>query len=60
LENIVTNTEYNPERFDPTVLDLPLRREWEHFAGFGWSDQRIADRLGLKTNTLQKLKERAS
>lgn len=33
--------------------DRELREEWEHFRGFRWSDERIAERLGVKWNTVQ-------
>ncbi|SLF47884.1 Uncharacterised protein [Mycobacteroides abscessus subsp. abscessus] len=29
-----------------------LREEWQHFRGFGWPDERIADRLNVKWNTV--------
>lgn len=45
-----------PEEFAPIPLDaLPdreLREEWEHFKDFGWSDQRVAERLDLNWNTV--------
>ncbi|MGL5442545.1 MAG: hypothetical protein ACRDDJ_08760 [[Mycobacterium] stephanolepidis] len=31
-----------------------LRGEWEHFKGFGWSDHRIAERLGIQGDTVKK------
>ncbi|MBV8861263.1 MAG: helix-turn-helix domain-containing protein [Mycobacterium sp.] len=35
------------------IPDPELREEWEHFRGFGWSDQRIAARLNVKWDTVQ-------
>lgn len=42
------------DRFDPACLPRAVRLDWEHFAAYGWSDRRIADRLGLKLNSLQQ------
>lgn len=45
-----------PDEIPPIPLDvLPdheLREEWEHFKGFGWSDQKVAERLDLNWHTL--------
>lgn len=43
------------ERIDPARIgDQWLRREWEHLAGFGWSDERIARHLGIKLKSVQR------
>ncbi len=47
-----------PERTNGSIpiQALPEREhrlEWEHFRDFGWSDQRIADRLNLNWDTIQ-------
>ena len=41
-------------RVNPDAIEsLDVRAEWEHFAGFGWSDERIAERLGLNLASLR-------
>lgn len=36
------------------VVPAYLRAEWEHFKGYGWSDHRTADRLGIQRDTVNK------
>ncbi len=48
-----------------TSLDLAavpayLRDEWEHFKGYGWSDHRTAERLGIQPDTVNKWAQRHS
>lgn len=45
-------------RVDPVVLTRAERLEWEHFAAFGWPDERIAARLGLTPETLRRRHKR--
>lgn len=40
------------------IPDRHTRIEWEHFRGFGWTDERIAIRLGFHPETPQKWAER--
>lgn len=39
---------------DLAAVPAYLREEWEHFKGYGWSDQRTAQRLGLQADTVNK------
>ena len=32
--------------------DVDTKQEWDHFRGYGWSDERIATRLGLEWATV--------
>ncbi|OHU76037.1 hypothetical protein [Mycobacteroides chelonae] len=48
-----------------TSIDLAavppyLRDEWEHFKGYGWSDHRTAERLGIQPDTVNKWAQRLS
>ncbi|QWY80268.1 polynucleotide kinase [Gordonia phage EdmundFerry] len=43
-----------PERIDLTLLDDDLADEWRHLRGFGWSDTRIAERLGVDLDTIKR------
>lgn len=36
------------------VVPAYLRAEWEHFKGYGWSDHRTAERLGIQRDTINK------
>lgn len=39
---------------DIAAIPAYLREEWEHFKGYGWSDQRTAQRLGIQADTVNK------
>ncbi|GAA4756285.1 hypothetical protein [Gordonia alkaliphila] len=58
-EGVVTSTAPVTERIDPTYLNPDLRHEWEHFAGYGWSDQRIAAAVGYTLDTVRQHVRRA-
>lgn len=53
-EGVVTSTAPVTERIDPRHLSPDLRHEWEHFAGYGWSDQRIAAAVGVSVETARQ------
>lgn len=42
------------ERIDPANLTRALREEWEHFAGYLWSDERIAEACGVSLATVRR------
>lgn len=44
-----------PERVDLGLLnDDNLADEWRHLRGFGWSDARVAERLGVDLDTIKR------
>ncbi|UQE73863.1 sigma-70 region 4 domain-containing protein [Gordonia sp. PP30] len=46
-------------RVDPDqITDKLLAAEWRHYAGYGWTDQQIADRLGVTLESVQKAAQR--
>ena len=41
-------------RVDPELIpDCDLRDEWTHFAGFGWTDERVAKTLHVDLQTIR-------
>ena len=40
------------------IPDRDLRCEWVHFAAYGWTDEKIAARLGVHLKSLRKQTER--
>ena len=47
-----------PERIDLALLDADLAEEWQHLRGFGWSDQRIAERFGMRLDSIKRRGQR--
>ena len=43
-----------PVRIDLGLLDDDLADEWRHLRGFGWSDARIAEQLGVDLDTIKR------
>lgn len=45
-----------PERIDLALLDDDpnLVEEWRHLRGFGWSDTRIAERFGMRLESIKR------
>ena len=43
-----------PERIDLALLDDDLAEEWQHLRGFGWTDERIADRFGMRLESIKR------
>lgn len=40
------------------IFRKALREEWEHFEGYGWSDTKIAQALGVDNRTLQRYRRK--
>lgn len=44
-----------PERIDLGLLnDDNLADEWRHLRGFGWPDARIAERFGMRLESIKR------
>ena len=49
-----------PERIDLALLDDDLAEEWQHLREFGWTDERIADRFGMRLESINRRGHRRS
>lgn len=43
-----------PKRIDLALLDDDLAEEWQHLREFGWTDERIADRFGMRLESIKR------
>lgn len=40
------------------IPDPIIREEWAHYAGYGWDDDKIAEHLGIRPDTLTQYRSR--
>ncbi|SLI19556.1 Uncharacterised protein [Mycobacteroides abscessus subsp. abscessus] len=56
--NILNAAPAQRTSIDIAAVPAYLRDEWEHFKGYGWSDHRTAERLGIQPDTVNKWSSR--